>query len=87
MADEKKLRPEVQELIDYLKETGTGKAKLEAIANVEADNAKDFLAKVEKVVPEGTMAKVKEFLGVAEEKPEPKKAKKEKKEDDKPKEE
>lgn len=54
----------VQELVLFLKDSGTGQAKLYRIADLGriSKNAKEFIAAVEASVPPGTWKKVKEFV-------------------------
>lgn len=58
------LPPEVVELLAHLKQTGTGKAKLEALRQValESANGDQFLARAAKVVPDGTWRKLQRYL-------------------------
>lgn len=59
-----KCRPEVLELIEHLKASGTGKAKLVALEKLgcECPDAKEFLERAKKVVPEGTMKKIMAYV-------------------------
>ena len=62
---EKKLNPQVVELIEYLRQSGTGKSKLEALTTLagECDNGREFIEQASKVVPEGTMKKILAYVG------------------------
>lgn len=55
----------VLDLVEHLRSTGTGKSKLEIIKQLgaESEGADDFLEKATKAIPEGTMKKIKEYIG------------------------
>lgn len=58
------LPPEVERLLVHLRQTGTGKAKIDALRSValESSTGDQFLAKAATVVPEGTWQKVQKYL-------------------------
>jgi len=62
MAD--KCPAQVTELLKYLKNTGTGKTKLDAIREVgcRVKGTEEFLVEVAKVVPTVTFAKIESFI-------------------------
>lgn len=60
----KKCPEAVEQLIEYLKSTGTGKSKLKALNELgcKCKDSEEFIAKMSSVVPEGTVAKINEFI-------------------------
>lgn len=57
--------PAVVELVKYLKNTGTGQPKLDALLKLGekcGDDKLEFLLQAKAVVPEGTMKKIKEYV-------------------------
>lgn len=62
------VNPAVVELVDYLRQTGTGKPKLDALLELgkELISKEDFLAKAAELVPSGTMAKIHHYIAGAE---------------------
>lgn len=65
---------DIEPLIESLKASGTGKAKLIAVAEV-AEGCKsfsEFLERVKKQVPPGTLAKIEKWASEQVKKPEPK---------------
>jgi hypothetical protein len=56
--------PQIADLIEHLKASGTGFGKLEALKCLAAKckGSEEFLVEAAKIVPEGTMAKITAFV-------------------------
>lgn len=54
----------VLDLLEHLATTGTGQSKLDAIAQLalKCEDGNEFLDRVHKVVPPGTLEKIKSFV-------------------------
>jgi hypothetical protein len=62
---EKKVNPSIEALIEHLRSTGTGGSKLVALRELgeKVGNDKDaFLIQATRVVPEGTMKKINDYV-------------------------
>lgn len=60
----RKLPPQIKELVDHLRSTGTGQSKLDKITalGMEARSGEEFIDSVRLNVPPGTWVKVQEYL-------------------------
>lgn len=67
----KKPDPRIGDLLEYLKSTGTGQGKLDALNELakDCDSREEFLARAAKAVPEGTMEKIATFYSDNKEPP------------------
>lgn len=60
----KEIPQPVLDLVEHLRSTGTGATKLQALLDLGAriETAEEFLAEVHRVIPEGTLKKLKTYV-------------------------